>query len=251
MAQNDYHRFSKLTFDQFRELAKQNNLSGYEKIGFPECYRKDKEAFIYQDLITKLTALTQGGSVILDVGSGCSELPHMLIKNAKAHNQQLITVDSEEMLAHLPDEPQLEKIAAYYPRCDALFEKYTKRVDAIIIYSVLHYIFVEGNIWEFLDKSLSLLAPGGQMLIGDIPNISKRKRFFASEAGVKFHQEFTGTNEVPRVEFNCIEENQLDDSVILSLVMRARSQGFDAYILPQPCSLPMANRREDILIVRP
>lgn len=251
MAQNDYRRFSKLTFDQFRELAKQNNLSDYEKIGFPECYRKDKEAFIYQDLITKLTALTQDGSVILDIGSGCSELPHMLIKNAKAHNQQLIMVDSEEMLAHLPDEPQLEKIAAYYPRCDALFEKYTKKVHAIIIYSVLHYIFVEGNIWEFLDKSLSLLAPGGQMLIGDIPNISKRKRFFASEAGVKFHQEFTHTKEIPSVEFNRIEENQLDDSVILSLIMRARSQGFDAYILPQPSSLPMANRREDILIVRP
>ena len=251
MAQNDYRRFSNLTFDQFRELAKQNSLSAYEKIGFPECYRKDKEAFIYQDLITKLPALTEDGSVILDIGSGCSELPHMLIKNANAHGQQLIMIDSEEMLAHLPDEPQLEKIAAYYPCCEALFEKYTKKIDAIIIYSVLHYIFVEGNIWEFLDKSLSLLAPSGQMLIGDIPNISKRKRFFASETGVKFHQEFTHTDEVPPVEFNRIEENQLDDSVILSLVMRARSQGFDAYILPQPCSLPMANRREDILIVRP
>src|SRR5256885_8167314 len=29
-------------------------------------------------------------------------------------------------------------------------------------------------------------------LIGDIPNVSQRKRFFSSPAGIKFHQEFTG-----------------------------------------------------------
>lgn len=89
------------------------------------------------------------------------------------------------------------------------------------------------------------------MLIGDIPNISKRKRFFSSDAGVKFHQEFTKTAGRPEIAFNCIEHDQIDDSVIFSLIGRARSAGFDAYVIPQNQKLPMANRREDILITRP
>ena len=58
------------------------------------------------------------------------------------------------------------------------------------------------------------------MLIGDIPNVSKRKRFFSSPAGVMFHHEFMQTKETPEVAFNRIERNQIDDTVILSLLMR-------------------------------
>jgi len=102
-----------------------------------------------------------------------------------------------------------------------------------------------------LDASLALLAPGGQFLIGDIPNISKRKRFFSSETGRRFHQSFMNTTDIPEVIFNQIEHDQIDDAVVMALLQRARAQGFDAYVLPQPSTLPMANRREDILIVRP
>ena len=89
------------------------------------------------------------------------------------------------------------------------------------------------------------------MLIGDIPNVSKRKRFFASETGVRFHKDYMKTDEAPVVEFNKVEFDQIDDAVVMSLVQRARAQGFDAYVVPQNPALPMANRREDILIVRP
>lgn len=89
------------------------------------------------------------------------------------------------------------------------------------------------------------------MLIGDIPNISKRKRFFSSENGISFHQNFTGTSEVPEVNFLQIEDDKIDDAVLLGLIMRVRAQGFDAYWLPQHGGLPMSNRREDILISRP
>jgi hypothetical protein len=116
---------------------------------------------------------------------------------------------------------------------------------------VLHYILVDAAFFRFLDVSLSLLGAGGQFLIGDIPNISKRKRFLASETGVHFHQEFMKTADLPIVEFNQIEHDQIDDAVVMSLIQRARGQGFDAYVIPQDPNLPMANRREDILITRP
>jgi hypothetical protein len=38
---------------------------------------------------------------------------------------------------------------------------------------------------------------------------------------------------------------------MVSVLLRARAQGCDAYWLPQPADLPMANRREDILIIKP
>jgi len=89
------------------------------------------------------------------------------------------------------------------------------------------------------------------MLIGDIPNVSKRKRFFASATGVRFHKDYMKTDEAPVVEFNTIEPDQIDDAVVMALIQRARSQGYDAYVLPQAPDLPLSNRREDILITRP
>jgi hypothetical protein len=89
------------------------------------------------------------------------------------------------------------------------------------------------------------------LLIGDVPNVSKRKRFFASAAGVRCHQQYTGTEELPEVTFNTIETSKIDDAVVFSILSRARAAGFDAYAMPQAAELPMANRREDILITRP
>src|SRR5690606_36364104 len=98
---------------------------------------------------------------------------------------------------------------------------------------------------------LGLLAPGGQALFGDIPNIAQRKRFFASATGVRFHQAFMQTDEAPEVHFNRLEPDQIDDAVLLGLMARARAAGFDAYVLPQAPELPFANRREDLLVRRP
>ncbi|ODG99003.1 methyltransferase type 12 [Nostoc sp. KVJ20] len=248
---NDYNRFANLSFGDFRKMAKDDSLSCYEKIGFPNSYRQGKEHFIFEDIISKLPLLYTQNKVVLDIGPGCSELPLMLIDLCRKNEHTLILIDSDEMLSHLPNEPFIKKIIGYYPDCNDLFNKYRGKVDVILTYSVLHYIFVESNIWNFLDSSLELMSDGGEMLIGDIPNISKRKRFFSSQNGIKFHQNFTGKEELPEVSFNKIEHHLIDDSVILALVTRARNQGFDTYILPQKSDLPMANRREDILIRKP
>ena len=251
MATNDYSRFENLSFADFRRMAQNDSLSRYEKIGFPDSYRAGKEPLIFQDISTKLRALNEREKTILDIGPGCSELPLMLIDLCRLNGHTLILVDSAEMLSQLPEEPFIKRATGSYPDCSAQLDEYRGRVDSILCYSVLHYIFAEGNVWEFLDKSLDLLAVGGEMLLGDVPNVSKRKRFFSSPTGVKFHREFTGTDETPEVVFNQVEHGRIDDAVVLSLLTRARAAGFDAYVLPQRDDLPMANRREDILIRRP
>lgn len=249
---DEYTRFADLSFEDFKRMAKDDSLSCYEKIGFPNSYRQGKEKLIFQDILCKIPSLHQRNKTVLDIGSGCSELPQMLIDWCGKQGHTLLLVDSEEMLSHLPDEPFIKKFTGLYPQqCEEIFKWHLHQVDIILAYSIFHYIFVEANVWEFLDCSLELLADGGEMLIGDIPNISKRKRFFSSSTGIQFHKEFTQSQENPEIIFNKVERHKIDDSVMISLMSRARNQGFDAYIVPQPADLPMANRREDILIRKP
>lgn len=251
MDRNKYERFADLKFDDFRGMALDTSLSCHEKVGFPNEYREGKEEIIFDDIKSKLSSLNGRDKTVLEIGPGCSRLVLMLVDLCRRNGHSLILVDSDEMLSQLPDMPGLRKIAGYYPRCPGFAEEFHGKVDVILTYSVLHYVFAESNAWDFLDQALALLSPGGEMLIGDIPNVSKRKRFFSSPAGIKFHQEFTQTDEVPAVTFNRIESRRIDDAVVFALLMRARQQGFDAYVVPQRDDLPMANRREDILIRRP
>ncbi len=251
LTDEEYRRYANLTFDDFRRLAQDDSLNKYDKIGIPESYRQGKEELIFASIVANLPLLNETGKLVLDVGPGCSDLPHMMINLCRERGHKLLLVDSEEMLSNLPDDDFIHKFPAYYPQCAPLFSNYTSKVDVLLTYSVLQLVFIEGNVWDFLDRSLELLAPGGEMLIGDVPNISKRRRFFSSANGVKFHQQFMNTQTPPEVHFNRLERHQIDDSVILALISRARNQGFDAYWLPQPPGLPFANRREDVLIRRP
>ena len=246
------NRFKKLDFEGFRELAKDPNLSPYEKIGFPDSYRAGHEARIFADIRAKLTVLDQPQQTILDIGPGCSDLPRYLIEHCQKMSHRLILIDSAEMLNMLPDADFIVKIPAMYPReCPQLFDEYREQINGIIVYSVLQYVFAEGNIHEFVDRSLSLLANGGGLLLGDLPNIAKRKRFFSSQTGIRYHQEFMQTDEAPLVDHLVLEPEHIDDGVIFGMMMRSRMAGFDSYLLPQSPDLPMANRREDMLIQRP
>lgn len=251
MGETKHQDFASIGFEDFRRMALDSSLSAHEKAGFPNSYREGKEEAIFADIKSKLPSLDASGKTVLDIGPGCSGLSLMLVDLCRQNDHSLILVDSNEMLAQLPEWPSVRKIAGYYPHCPDLADEFREKVDVILTYSVFHYIFAESNVWDFLDESLALLSHGGEMLIGDVPNVSKRKRFFSSPAGVKFHQEFMQTQEAPLVVFNQIETGKIDDTVILSILMRARQQGFDAHVLPQQEELPMANRREDIFIRRP
>lgn len=249
--QEDLSRFAKLGFEDFRRLASDPSLSAYEKIGFPDSYRAGHEPEIFADIVAKLPALSREGSTVLDIGPGCSDVPRMLIDHVARLHQHLYLVDSAEMLAQLPEVEDVVKVPAFYPECPELLKRLDAKVDAVIVYSVLHYIVVDTSLFRFLDATLGLLAPGGSILLGDVPNISMRKRFFASDTGRRFHREFTGQDEDPTIRHLTIEHDQIDDSVVFAILQRARAAGFHAYVLPQPPHLPLANRREDILIVRP
>ena len=95
--------------------------------------------------------------------------------------------------------------------------------DAILVASAFEPVFAEGNLWGFFDGTLALLAPGGALLIVDVPNASARRRHRAGAAPPG------------------IEHGAMDDAVVLGMLLRARLQGLDAYVLPG----------ENILVTRP
>src|SRR5438105_3364270 len=183
MAEAKYKQFASLTFDDFRRRALDSSLSCHEKIGFPNSYREGKEQAIFGDIKSKLTLLNARKKIVLDVGPGCGPLPLILIEFCQQNGHSLILVDSEEMLSQLPDASFVKKIPGYYPHCAGLADEFNGKIDVILTYSVVHYVFAESNLWDFLDQSLALMTHGGQMLIGDVPNVSKRRRFFSSAAG--------------------------------------------------------------------
>jgi 2-polyprenyl-3-methyl-5-hydroxy-6-metoxy-1,4-benzoquinol methylase len=239
-------------FNRFQELAKVEGISKYEKIGFPDSYRQGLEKLIFEDILAKVPRLAKTrGLNVLDIGPGCSDLPAYLADYCQVQGHTLFQADSPEMLSLTPERSGLMKIAGLFPETAAEIKAQSGGVDVIVCYSVFHYIFVDTNVLQFLDAVLELLNDAGQALIGDIPNISKRKRFFASASGVRFHKEFMQTDEAPVVSFNCPEPGRIDDALLLALVMRCQASGCDAYIVPQAEGLPFANRRDDLLIRKP
>jgi 2-polyprenyl-3-methyl-5-hydroxy-6-metoxy-1,4-benzoquinol methylase len=245
--------FAKLDYEGFRKLALRSDLSRYQRIGFPDSLRAGRESDIFQDICDKLPLFDQGEKLtVLDIGPGCSDLPRLIIEHCNAKKNRLILVDSQEMLAELSEGDGIEKIEGPFPQCSHLLQRLHDQTDVILCYSVLHYVFAEGQIFGFLDAALKLLRPGGgMMIIGDVPNASMRRRFLASAAGAAFHRAYTGSDTPPDPGFNQAAEGEMDDAVLISLISRARAAGVDAWVVPQPPHLPMSNRREDLIFRRP
>jgi 2-polyprenyl-3-methyl-5-hydroxy-6-metoxy-1,4-benzoquinol methylase len=242
-------RFQNLSYDEFRRRAVDPTLSPAEKIGFPDAYRAGRSESILADIEQKLPALGSMHRRILDIGPGCGELARSLMERCQDRQHELVLIDSAEMLDQIPDQTNIIKRAGRFP--EAIEGLDGAPYHAILCYSVIQYVFTEGNLFAFVDRCLSLLADGGRLLMGDVPNASMRKRFLSSPNGIRHHQHFMETEAPPVVEHLAIEPGQIDDGVLIGLLQRCRGFGFHAWLVPQDASLPMANRREDLLIEKP
>ncbi len=238
---------TELSFDDFRKMAADKKLSPSEKIGFPDSYRKGFTQKILNDIDIKLPFTGTKNKTIIDIGCGCDEITIELIRICKKNGHTLILIDSEEMLKELPSGKNIIKLPGKFPFKDTRLKKYLNQADYVLCYSVIFYVFANDNLFDFIHQAIDLLKPGGRFLIGDIPNIDKRDRFLASGEGKKFVKKSSA------VKGSTAHENRsqkIDDSVVFSIITRMRKFGCESYLLPQLDNLPMANRREDILIIK-
>jgi SAM-dependent methyltransferase len=231
-----------ITFEDFRALAKRDGLKQNERIDDPFDLRASKTEAIVADIFGKLPPLIERERIIVDIGPGCGPIAHALLAHCGRQAHRFWLIDSPEMLAQLPDAPETIKVAGKFPDIFDELGLLIGEANAVLAYSVLHYVFEHDNIWEFFDRALALLAPGGRLLLGDVPSWSKRKRKAATQGG-----------SFPALERRIDPKwpGGLTDGVIFGLMARATESGFDAYLLPQPSDLPMAERRVDLLFERP
>jgi hypothetical protein len=231
----------------FRERAGDPALTQNEKSGFPEMLRAGRSEAIFADIGAKLPAFAAPAARLLDIGCGCSDLTRHIFASTAQIGQSLTVIDSPEVLALLPDPPHVTKITGSFPAAGLAPGSF----DAVLAYSVAQYVFAEGGLDPFADAAAALLAPGSGCLIGDIPNWTMRKRFLMSAAGAEHHRIHYPGQPMPDLSADRPDGAEIDDGAIIALLARMRRAGFHAFILPQAAGLPMANRREDLLIVRP
>lgn len=246
-------RFAHLTYARFRTMAQDQSLSETEKIGSPDAFRSGFEAAILADFEAKLPALTRPGVSVVDIGAGCGELTRRMIARTGDMGQRYYSVDSPEMLALLPEAAHVTRVPGIFPAeaGPALAAALPGGADVVISYGVLQSVYFEANPFAFCDAVAGLLAPGGAALVGDVANHSKLRRYLASAAGTAFHKSYMRTDQGPDVPAFACDPMRIDDAVLMGIMARLRGAGHDAYIVPQPAGLPVANRREDLLILRP
>ena len=238
------------TFDDFKKRATNTSYSKWEKIGFPNSYRENSEVLIFNDIYDKLE-LNSMGLKLLDIGCGCAGLVDQLIGYTNKNQGSLYLVDSIEMLNNINIEllnHNIKLIPGCFPKIDFFNSGVAGSFDRILIYSVIHCVFLEHSIFNFIHACINLLKPGGRILIGDIPNISARDRFLESEDGKIFIA--NGVSYIDPINTKYEKHERIDDSIVISIISRFRNFGCETYLLSQPKSFPLGNRREDILIIK-
>ena len=217
-------------------------------------YRQGKETLILADIMSKLSRLGRHGQVVIDLGAGCGPLAVLMMEHCERRGHLLVQVDSPEMLALLPPaSPTTTRIGGRFPdECDGLMADLHGRAHCVLAYGVLSCVFADGNVFEFVDRSLELLAPGGQLLLADLPNFSKRKRFFASEAGIRFHQEFMGDIRIGQMSPLTWWSPALSTTPWFSPSWPGAARRASTRTSSRSATAsPSSNRREDIFVTRP
>ncbi len=215
---------------------------------------------IWMDITNKLK-FKQGAS-FLDIGCGFGEVTQYSLAAAETLDMQLHLLDIEEVLNRVKQEMEAETPPntvfwnGIFPEAINR-ETFPKAFDLILVYSVLHYTDQPEH---FIEKAVSLLAPRGQLLIGDVPNVHKKGRFLSSIPGRAFEAGYrkVALDQVPvyqdQFDFfaQCGNQNKkINDDFLSGVIKTYRSKGYHVYVLPQPENLPFFKTREDILIARP
>ncbi|HVE12299.1 MAG TPA: class I SAM-dependent methyltransferase [Elusimicrobiota bacterium] len=220
-----------------------------------------KEERILEDICAKL--LPGAKQAVLDIGCGAGGLTPALLARLRSLDCAVCLVDIPEVLAKLgeapwgKETPALRHCPGIFPEPETLARLGERRFDRILAYSVLHYTSRPA---DFVAAAASLLAPGGRLLLGDLPNVDKKGRFLSSPAGRAFEAAYKGVpvSEVPefrhpseyvRSPYNT-QNPAICDGFLLETAQDIRAQGLNAYLLPQPPGLPFSMTREDLLITR-
>ena len=240
-------------YDNFGAKASMD-LTNTEKAG-RYAFQQEAEKRIIGDVVRKLDL--QPADTLLEIGCG----PGVLLIPLSHMVNRAAGVDHPEVLQVLEDRAPHAAID-YYPG-DFLTLRFPPelRFSKILIYSVLQCLRDEDQVFQFIDKAVGLLGPGGTMLIGDSPNADRKERFLRSKVGRKITEEWDKLTADPDAMGRHLEADRalplvgtavrISDALMAKILVRYRAQGLETYLLPQPHDLPFGYTREDIVLTTP
>ena len=207
----------------------------------------EAEKKIIPDVISKLNLQPEDN--LLDIGCG----PGTLLIPLSKVVEMVCGIDNEAVIQRIEkkykDKGNITTISGNFLEIES---QQLKLYSKIVIYSVVHYLSSQDELFQFLLKALKLLKPGGRMLIADIPNLDKKTRFENTNYGkneIKKWQKKVANKPV-FVDWSVDQDLiKIDDDCYLSILKFARDKGFESYLLPESENLPFGRTRDDILII--
>jgi len=237
---------SKVSFENYKHLALLTDVNNTTVSG-RYTFQAEAERKILFDLLVKLDLKVSDS--LLEIGCG----PGNLLVPLSSFCRTSAGIDNEVVLSRLRARFDSETEIHCYPGDFLEMDLPETAFDKILVYSVMHYISNREEVFAFISRALSLLKPGGRMLIGDLPNTSKKSRFMKSTYGQQIAKQWAElVNNAGDEDVMVNVDNEVisfDDTVVLDLMAFIRNKGFDSFLLPQPLDLPFGGSREDILVV--
>jgi len=237
---------SLVSFNNYKKQAEKSELSDTEISGRYD-FQLEAEKKIIPDVISKLNLQPEDN--LLDIGCG----PGTLLIPLSKVVEMVCGIDNEAVIQRIEkkykDKGNITTISGNFLEIES---QQLKLYSKIVIYSVVHYLSSQDELFQFLLKALKLLKPGGRMLIADIPNLDKKTRFENTNYGkneIKKWQKKVANKPV-FVDWSVDQDLiKIDDDCYLSILKFARDKGFESYLLPESENLPFGRTRYDILII--
>lgn len=208
------------------------------------------EGYIVAEVACKLSMTP--GDAILEIGCGAGNILIPLAKTVRkamgVDHPNLVRIARKRSLGMA----NVSFAGGKWPEVQ-LAGTYSK----ILIYSVIQYLNSPAAVFHFIDSALKIMRPAGMLLLGDLPNADKNRRFMASKnyeiinARYKkrcekdWESDTAAMRQISAVKNTTVDVN---DALILDIVSRYRAAGYNVYILPQGNKLPFCETREDVLI---
>jgi cyclopropane fatty-acyl-phospholipid synthase-like methyltransferase len=240
---------SSQSFENYARVAQIQHVGNTEVAG-RYGFQAAAERRIIGDVAAKLALDSE--DTLLEIGCGPGNLliplSFMTARTSGIDNAAAL----ERLAARCGTPARIQSHPGDFLTMDLPATKFTK----ILVYSVLQYVDSESTALTFVGRALALLGPGGRLLLGDLPNRDKKRRFAASAAGEQSSREWSAqvtTAAMHPLSALPTDEHLVDvgDELVLSLLRFARQSGYESYLLSQPPGLPFGHTREDLLFVAP
>ena len=236
---------SNISFDNFGNFGK-NHL---DFASGRSSWMKNKVKFIVKDILQKLNI--NKSDDVLDVGCGDAKI----LNNIKPFARSVTGIDHHLIVNKLKKKFN-DKIIFIEGDIKKDHTKVKKKFNKILIYSVIHYLKDDKELFKVIRILLSKLNSSGMLLIGDVPNKDMKKRFQKTNEYKIINREWIkNIHKISTKEKNVLKNMEQDkkiifinDKLIHKIFKKYNNKNFGCFILNQNNFLLQNNTRLDILI---